>query len=114
MFYIKKSIFLVFLLSSLFAFSQERHTISGTVYDDSNNETLIGVSIYFPELNSGTTTNQYGFYSITLPEGIHKIQVSYLGYSTIIETIDLQKKEVKDYKLKEESESLDEISLKEM
>ena len=30
-----------------------------------NNETLIGVSIYFPELNSGTTTNEYGFYSIT-------------------------------------------------
>ena len=55
---LKKLLFLFFLLS-LTAFSQEKQTLSGTIYDDSNNETLIGVSIYFPELNSGTTTNEY-------------------------------------------------------
>ncbi|WP_165733600.1 TonB-dependent receptor [Polaribacter sp. 20A6] len=108
MFHLKKILFLI-LLVSFTAFSQERHTISGTIYDDSNNETLIGVSVYFPELNSGTTTNQYGFYSITLPEGSYKIQVSYLGYATTIETVDLNEKVTKNFKLKEESESLDEI-----
>ncbi|MGJ8760600.1 MAG: TonB-dependent receptor [Polaribacter sp.] len=108
MFLLKKIFFFVILVS-FSALSQERHTISGTIYDDSNNETLIGVSVYFPELNSGTITNQYGFYSITLPEGSYKIQVSYLGYATTIENVDLNVKVTKNFKLKEESESLDEI-----
>ncbi|QXP70558.1 TonB-dependent receptor [Polaribacter sp. R2A056_3_33] len=108
MFLLKKIFFFVILVS-FSALSQERHTISGTIYDDSNNETLIGVSVYFPELNSGTITNQYGFYSITLPKGSYKIQVSYLGYATTIENVDLNVKVTKNFKLKEESESLDEI-----
>ena len=89
--------------------SQEKITLSGTVYDDANNETLIGVSIYISELNSGTTTNEYGFYSITIPKGNYKLQLSYLGYTTIIETLDLLEKTSKNFKLIEESESLDEI-----
>ncbi len=104
----KKLLFLLFLFS-LTVFSQEKYTISGTISDNSSNETLIGVSIYFPELNSGTTTNEYGFYSITLPEGTYKVQISYLGFSTIIETINLRQKITKNFKLIEEAESLDEI-----
>ena len=90
-------------------FSQENSTLSGTVYDNYNNETLIGVSIYFPELNSGATTNEYGFYSITVPKGDYTIQVSYLGYSTLLETIELLEKKSKNFHLKEASESLNEI-----
>ena len=108
MLHLKKILSLLFLISFT-AFSQEKQTISGTVYDDSNNETLIGVSIYFPDINVGTTTNEYGFYSVTLPKGTYKIQLNYLGYATIIETIDLEEKLSKNYKLKEEAESLDEI-----
>lgn len=104
-----KKLLLLFFLLSVPLFSQEKFTISGTVYDDNSNETLIGVSVYFPELNSGTTTNEYGFYSITIPEGTYKVQVSYLGYSTLVETINLTEKLTKSFKLKEETESLDEI-----
>ena len=108
MLHTKKIFFLLFLLT-FSILSQEKHTISGTVYDESNNETLIGVSIYFPELNSGITTNEYGFYSITLPEGTYQIQVNYLGYSPIIESIDLKEKRTKNFKLEEAAERLDEI-----
>lgn len=94
---------------SLPMLSQEKITLSGTVYDNSNNETLIGVSIYIPELNSGTTTNEYGFYSITIPKGNYKLQISYLGYTTIIEPLELSEKISKNFKLEEESQSLDEI-----
>jgi hypothetical protein len=104
-----KKIYFLFLLLSLSAFSQEKYTVSGTVYDNSSNETLIGVSVYFPELNAGTTTNEYGFYSLTIPEGTYKIQISYLGFSTIIETINLSEKLTKNFNLKEEAESLGEI-----
>ena len=67
MIHVKKIFFFIFLLS-FSSFSQEEVTLSGIVYDQNNNETLYGVSIYFPELNSGTTTNEYGFYSITIPD----------------------------------------------
>ena len=100
---------LLFFLTSFTTLSQENITLRGTIYDDYNNETLIGVSVYFPELNSGTTTNDYGFYSITVPKGNYKIQVSYLGYNTLIENITLSEKTTKNFNLKEASESLDEI-----
>jgi hypothetical protein len=96
-------------LLSISVYSQEKVTISGTVYDNQTNETLIGVSIYFPELSAGTTTNEYGFYSLTIPTGTYKIQVSYLGFTTIYESINLTKKITKDFKLTEASESLNEI-----
>ena len=101
-----KTNFLFLFLFSIAVFSQEEHTISGTVYDKNNNETLIGVSLYFPELNAGVTTNEYGFYSVTLPKGTYKVQVNYLGYYSIVETIILNKKITKNFKLEEESESL--------
>ena len=104
-----KRIFLLFFLTSFITFSQEKVTLSGTVYDDLNNETLIGVSVYVPELNAGTTTNEYGFYSITIPQGSYKIQISYLGYTTVIENISLSEKTSQNFNLKEASESLAEI-----
>ncbi|WP_299012330.1 TonB-dependent receptor [uncultured Polaribacter sp.] len=104
-----KRLYIFFFFISFLGFSQENVTLSGTIYDDANNETLIGVSVYFPELNSGTTTNQYGFYSITVPKGKYKILISYLGFTTIAEEIELVEKTTKSFKLKESTESLDEI-----
>jgi outer membrane receptor protein involved in Fe transport len=104
-----KNIFFLFLLTSFSVLGQEKITLSGTIYDDLNNETLIGVSVYFPELNSGTTTNDYGFYSITIPKGSYALQISYLGYNTLIENIALSEKTTRNFNLKEASESLDEI-----
>ena len=104
-----KKLFFLFLLFSISIYGQEKITISGSVYDQSNNETLIGVSIYFTELNTGTTTNEYGFYSITIPKGTYKIQVNYLGFTSNIETINLEEKTTKNFSLFEETESLDEI-----
>ena len=104
-----KYIAFLFLFVAQIFFSQEKVTINGTVYDNNSNETLIGVSVYFPELKSGTTTNEYGFYSITVPKGNYKIQVSYLGFKSIIEYLNLTENVTKNFKLEEETESLDEI-----
>lgn len=104
-----KYITFLFLFVAQIFFSQEKVTINGTVYDNNSNETLIGVSLYFPELKTGTTTNEYGFYSITVPKGSYKIQVSYLGFKSIIENLNLTVNVTKNFKLEEETESLDEI-----
>ena len=65
----KISLFYFILLGCLLASAQEKFTLSGTVSDASSNETLIGVNLFFPQLKTGITTNEYGFYTITLPKG---------------------------------------------
>jgi hypothetical protein len=89
--------------------AQEKHTISGTVYDKKGNETLIGATIFFPDLSVGTTTNEYGFYSITISKGTHSISVSYLGFSDESNIIELNNKTSLDFYLSETSQALDEV-----
>ena len=73
------TLFLIFALNS---FCQEKYTLSGSIKDASNGEDLIGVTIYVKELpGTGTITNIYGFYSLTLPKGEYTIQYSYIGYA---------------------------------
>ena len=86
---IKASIILLFCLITAFNYSQENFTLSGKINDSQSNESLIGVNIIFPELQTGTATNEYGFYSITLPEGIYKIKISFLGFAEINDIVDL-------------------------
>ncbi|SDJ76509.1 Outer membrane receptor for ferrienterochelin and colicins [Catalinimonas alkaloidigena] len=58
-----------------------RHTISGYVREAGSAELLIGVNVYLPALQRGTTTNSYGFYSLTLPEAdTVELVFSYVGY----------------------------------
>ena len=109
---LKKQLTLLTLFVSICVLSQGKVTISGTIYDKVNNETLIGVSIYFPELEAGTSTNEYGFYSITIPEGKYKMYISYIGYETISKTLDATQKTTIDLYLIEDSENLDEIIIK--
>ncbi len=102
------AICMAFAISKI-AYAQEKFTLSGTITDNASNETLIGVNILFPELQKGAVTNTYGFYSITLPEGTYKVQVSYLGYKDQVSTITLNRDIKLDFKLNEATESLDEI-----
>ncbi|WP_370390845.1 carboxypeptidase-like regulatory domain-containing protein [uncultured Winogradskyella sp.] len=104
--------FIVFFIVVSTVAAQEKFTFSGTILDNRSNETLIGVNILVPELNSGTMTNEYGFFSITLPEGTYEVQISYLGFKTIVETITLNTDISKTYKLEETAESLDEVLIK--
>jgi hypothetical protein len=63
----------LFFLFSLSGFSQNQFTFSGSVYESEGQETLIGANVIFPKLNTGTITNEYGFYSITLPKGTYSL-----------------------------------------
>ncbi|MGZ9675361.1 TonB-dependent receptor [Flavobacterium sp. GNP001] len=85
----KKYLLLFLLFGALPALAQDKFTLSGTVIDANSNETLIGVNVVVTELKTGVTTNEYGFYSITLPKGTYTVQVSYLGYKTIEQTLNL-------------------------
>lgn len=77
------TILLIFLSISLFA--QNKTTISGFVYDNETGEVLIGATIYEIKTKTGTISNEYGFYSLTVPiRDSLKISVSFIGYKPLI------------------------------
>ena len=89
--------------------AQQKFTLSGTVSEATSNESLIGVTIAISELKTGTTTNEYGFYSITLPEGQYQVVVTYLGFQEVVRTINLNKNLKQDFNLTEKAEELQEV-----
>jgi hypothetical protein len=104
-----KTFFLLIFITSFQSFAQEKFTLSGVIEDKVNNETLIGVNIIISELQTGATTNEYGFFSITLPKGTYTTQISYLGYTTVKQTIELNKNHTLNYSLEESTETLDDV-----
>src|SRR5690606_13834200 len=82
-----KIVLFFFLLISSINFAQNRYILSGTVTDQNTNETLIGVTVSVKEANINTITNEYGFYSVSVPEGTYTLEVSYIGYAVFSESI---------------------------
>lgn len=72
---------LLLLILSTIAYAQQKFTISGTIRDKKTGETMIGVTVFPLEITgTGTTCNEYGFYSLTLPEGKYNMVCSFIGY----------------------------------
>ncbi|MBD2754625.1 TonB-dependent receptor [Spirosoma validum] len=68
-----------------------RFTVSGYVRELGSQEALIGVNVYLPGTTTGTTTNTYGFYSLTLPaQDSVRLAYSFVGYETIERTVGLR------------------------
>lgn len=79
-------------LMSVTTYSQDKLTLSGYVKDKDSGETMIGVGVSVMDgHNQGTVTNNYGFYSLTLPSGKYRIVVSYIGYENQIFEVVLDK-----------------------
>lgn len=111
-----KIILLLLFLATLFSHAQsqsadgkQKVTLSGTISDLKSNETLIGVNVYIPEIKAGIVTNEYGFYSLTIPKGTYTLQISYLGYQTASETIELNQDLKKNISLNETGQELEEV-----
>ena len=107
----KKILTFLFFLVAAFTSSlaQERFTINGYIKDDSNFEELIGATIYVKEINSGTATNAYGFYSLTLPAGEYTLVISYIGFKDRVEQINLSKNTELNLQLSGATLQLDDI-----
>ena len=105
----KKIFLLVIFLVSLNINSQNNFTLSGYVLDSQTNELVIGASIIIDELNIGTITNSYGFFSITVKEGDYSVKTQNLGYKDDLQIISLNKNIILNIYLTEEVESLDEV-----
>ena len=104
---INKKNWLLFLFLLPLAIFAQKFTVSGTVKDASNGETMISAMIYTADGNYGTATNMYGYYSIELPKGIHTIEFNYSGYQTFSKEIDLQENIKMNVELEVASEQID-------
>ncbi|HCO68611.1 MAG TPA: TonB-dependent receptor, partial [Dysgonomonas sp.] len=90
--------------------STGKNSLSGTVTDKINGETLIGVNVYFPELKKGAITDDEGRYRITnLPSIKTTIQVTYIGHQPIVLTVNLSETSVLDFVLDESSARINEV-----
>ncbi len=67
----------------------KKYTLSGFITDAANGETLPGATVMVDQLKSGTSANNYGFYSLSLEPGTYTFIFSFIGYSDQIHTIDL-------------------------
>lgn len=86
----KKTYFL-FILIVFCQFSNGQNKLTGHIFDENNNS-LTGAIVYLPELYKGVVSNENGYFEIKdLPNSKIKVQISYLGYATKIETIFLSK-----------------------
>ncbi len=108
----QKTFLFLFLFASLYVHSQERFTLSGTISVEETGETIMGVNVIVPELQTGTATNEYGFYSLTLPQGMYKVAVSSIGFAPQHIKINLSKNIKMDFSLAADTESLEEVVLK--
>ncbi len=89
--------------------AQEKFTISGYIKDAKNGEALIGVTVYKKNSQIGTTTNSYGFYSLTLPKGLDTVMISYVGYKTVITPVNLTSNQTISLEIAEEGKELEEV-----
>jgi len=85
----KLFLLILFIITSFAAIAQQKFTISGTIKDAATNEALIGANTVEVSTYKGTVTNNYGFYSLTLPLGKVKIAFSFVGYETLTKEINL-------------------------
>ncbi len=105
----KKLFFLIPVFFTFFLSAQDRYTVNGIIKDAENGETVFGASVYFKNTTIGLLTNEYGFYSLTVPKGTYTLIISYMGYDEIVKEILIDKDQKFDFELIESTTELNEV-----
>ncbi len=102
----------VLVFFTMITVAQQKYTISGTVKDGDTGEDMIGVDILVKgQPGVGTVTNEYGFYSLTLPEGAYIIAYSFFGFETQEFEVDLKDNVRNDVEIGFQAEVLDQVEI---
>ena len=105
----KRLFFFLLIGLNLNGYAQEKFTLSGSIFEAEGQETLIGANVLILDLKTGTISNEYGFYSITLEQGTYEITISSIGYANLLETITLNRDISQNFTLTEARENLEEV-----
>lgn len=108
----KYLVFFVVLCISSLPIEAQNLTISGRIRDAQTGEELIGANVFVKEANTGTITNLYGFYSLTLPKGVYHLRISFIGYTETVEEVKLEtENQVLDVGLNPSDQAIEEITV---
>lgn len=109
----KKAFFiaLICLIEIFPIIAQQKYTISGYIKDKKNGEDLIGATVSIKETGAATSTNAYGFYSLSIPEGDYTLLVQYVGYKTFSKNISLKAALNYNIEIEEDKVELTEIEV---
>ena len=100
---------LTFCISICLMSAQENYTISGYITDVESGETLIGATALVKEIGNGAVSNEYGFYSISVPKGAYTLEFSYIGFGNIIKSVSLSANNKLDVEMSEMKNELAEV-----
>jgi hypothetical protein len=103
---------LLFVVASMATKAQDKFTISGSVVSKKTGETLIGASIRIVNTSFGTTSNEYGFFSITLSRGTYTVEITSVGLTPTVQEIKLDKNIQLKFKLSDTSAEMTEVTVK--
>jgi hypothetical protein len=112
---LKKSRFAVLLMHLCIMFcciavkAQQKFTVSGTVKSKKTGETIIGASVKLLNRPGGTTSNEYGFYSITLSKGSYEIEISSISKKPDTLRLEVDKDMKLNISLQEEDKSMSDV-----
>ncbi len=108
----RKILFWIAVMGCFALQAQQKYTLSGSIQEAETGETLIGVNVIIPSLRAGTISNEYGFYSITLPEGTYEITYSGLGFKDQTINITLSSNQTFNIRMESDAEELEEVVVK--
>ena len=114
LFWISLILFLIFYTFTAQSFAENISkgvTLSGHIYDKENGESLPGATVYVSNTKSGTSSNNYGFYSMTLPVGSYHVVYSFLGYNDYIIDIELHNDTTLTIEMVSTSQDLNEVEV---
>jgi TonB dependent receptor/CarboxypepD_reg-like domain/TonB-dependent Receptor Plug Domain len=100
------------LISSMLSKAQQKFTLSGSIKSKKTGETIISASVRVVSTTIGTSSNEYGFYSITLPKANYIIEFSAVGKKTDTLSINLDKDIKQNILLQDENKDLGEVVVK--
>ena len=102
-------IFLVSFSAPAFSDNIKKYTVVGKVTDQNDGEALVGATVYIRELKTGTTTDEYGHYSVTLPQGTYTLVFSFIGYKPVEKTVELTRDIILKIELPQYQQELKEV-----
>lgn len=110
--YLRPQIWLLiflFFIAPPNAILAQNFSISGYVYDNATGESLIGVTVQDSLTGKGTTSNEYGFYTLVLPAGTHWLRFSYIGFQAQREQVGLRQNHTLNVRLRENGNLIGEV-----
>lgn len=104
----------IFLFVANTSFTQsisQTYTLSGYVTDAKSGESIFGAKVFIPSIKKGALTNNYGFYSLTVPSGKYVVEFRLSGVQTKKKEITLNSDVRYDMELGESIQDIDEIKV---